>query len=75
MGSSVHQAAGVDTPVSRSTETENVVVETNGLALTQFSVGIDVGQVKLAVSGSWESALLKVTWPDDLTPDDNLVGA
>lgn len=30
-------------------------------------------QVKLVVSGSWESALLKVTWPDDLPPDDDLV--
>lgn len=31
------------------------------------------GKVKLAVSGSWESALLKVTWPDDLPPDETLV--
>lgn len=31
--------------------------------------------MKLAVSGSWESALLKVTWPDDTTPDENLVRA
>ena len=30
-------------------------------------------QVKVVVSGSWESALLKVTWPDDLPPDDALV--
>lgn len=30
-------------------------------------------QVKLVVSGSWESALLKVTWPDDLPPDETLV--
>lgn len=30
-------------------------------------------KVKLAVSGSWESALLKVTWPDDLPPDETLV--
>ena len=30
-------------------------------------------KVKLAVSGSWESALLKVTWPDDLPPDEALV--
>lgn len=29
--------------------------------------------MKLAVSGSWESALLKVTWPDDLTPEEALV--
>ncbi|CAN0285699.1 unnamed protein product, partial [Ectocarpus sp. 13 AM-2016] len=32
-----------------------------------------VAQVKLVVSGSWESALLKVTWPDDLPPDETLV--
>eukprot|EP00903_Cladosiphon_okamuranus_P009126 g8719.t1 len=30
-------------------------------------------EVKLAVSGSWESALLKVTWPDDLPPDEALL--
>ncbi|CAM9105357.1 unnamed protein product, partial [Pylaiella littoralis] len=30
-------------------------------------------EVKLAVSGSWESALLKATWPDDLPPDETLV--
>ncbi|CAM9466656.1 unnamed protein product [Ectocarpus fasciculatus] len=30
-------------------------------------------EVKLVVSGSWESALLKVTWPDDLPPDETLV--
>ncbi|CAM9715790.1 unnamed protein product [Ascophyllum nodosum] len=30
-------------------------------------------EVKVVVSGSWESALLKVTWPDDLPPDDALV--
>lgn len=32
-------------------------------------------KVKLAVSGSWESALLKVCWPDDLPPDETLVSA
>lgn len=32
-----------------------------------------MAQVKLVVSGSWESALLKVTWPDDLPPDETLV--
>eukprot|EP00752_Nemacystus_decipiens_P005227 g4744.t2 len=30
-------------------------------------------EVKLAVSGSWESALLRVTWPDDLPPDETLL--
>lgn len=27
------------------------------------------------MSGSWESALLKATWPDDLKPDDKLVSS
>lgn len=30
-------------------------------------------QLKLVVSGSWESALLKLTWPDDFSPDEDLV--
>lgn len=41
----------------------------NNLTLTIISAL----QVKLAISGSWESALLKVTWPDDTIPDEVLV--
>ncbi|CAN0369934.1 unnamed protein product, partial [Scytosiphon promiscuus] len=31
--------------------------------------------VKVAVSGEWEGALLKLTWPDDKPPDEDLVSA
>ncbi|CAN0302260.1 unnamed protein product, partial [Scytosiphon promiscuus] len=29
----------------------------------------------VAVSGEWEGALLKLTWPDDKPPDEDLVSA
>ncbi|CAM9159193.1 unnamed protein product, partial [Laminaria digitata] len=65
-------SAAIATALRRQMGTAREAVEQAGTLAASTSKKL-TREVKLAVSGSWESALLKVTWPDDLTPEEALV--